>query len=64
MFGIILCFYTGLRIGELRGLEWSDINENCTILTVSKTVYRNKDENGEGQLCVDDPKTASSYRLN
>ncbi len=62
LFGIILCFYTGLRIGELLGLEWSDINENCTILTVNKTVYRNRDENGEWRLCVDGPKTASSHR--
>ncbi len=62
LFGIILCFYTGLRIGELLGLEWSDISEDCKILTISKTVYRGKDENGEWQLCIDDPKTVSSYR--
>ncbi len=63
LFGIILCFYTGLRIGELLGLEWCDISEDCRILTISKTVYRGKDKNGEWQLCIDDPKTASSYRL-
>ncbi len=62
LFGIILCFYTGLRIGELLGLEWSDISDDYRILTISKTVYRGKDENGEWQLCIDDPKTASSYR--
>ncbi len=63
LFGILLCFYTGLRIGELLGLEWSDISDDCKILTISKTVYRGKNENGEWQLCIDDPKTASSYRL-
>ncbi len=62
LFGIILCFYTGLRIGELLGLEWSDISDDCRILTISKTVYRGKDKNGEWQLCIDDPKTVSSYR--
>ncbi len=62
LFGITLCLYTGLRIGELLGLEWNDLNEECTILNVSKTVYRSKDEAGEWQLYVDNPKTASSYR--
>ena len=26
LFGIVLCLYTGLRIGELLALEWSDID--------------------------------------
>ncbi len=29
LFGIVFCFYTGLRIGELIALEWSDICEDC-----------------------------------
>ncbi len=63
LFGILLCFYTGLRIGELLGLEWTDLNRDCTILTVSKTVYRGKDDDGKWQVCVDDPKTSSSFRI-
>ncbi len=62
VFGIVLCFYTGLRIGELIGLEWSDLNSDFNILTVSKTVYRGKDESGKWQICTDEPKTASSFR--
>ncbi len=62
LFGIILCFYTGLRIGELLALEWSDFNDDFTVLTVSKTVYRHKNASGEWKLCIDVPKTDSSYR--
>ena len=28
LFGIVLCLYSGLRIGELLALEWSDIDFN------------------------------------
>ncbi len=62
LFGILLCFYTGLRIGELLALEWSDTDDECRILTVTKTVYRSRDETGEWQLFVDRPKTLASQR--
>lgn len=60
--GILLCLYSGLRIGELLALEWSDVNEDCTVLDIGKTVYRERNDNGEWQLFVDTPKTASSSR--
>ena len=58
LYGVIICLYTGLRIGELLGLEWHDIDFNKGILTVSKTVYDN-----QGQRCIDSPKTISSHRM-
>lgn len=63
LFGIILCLYSGLRIGELLGLEWSDVDLENGIITINKTIYREKDESGEWQLCVDTPKTTSSERI-
>ena len=62
LFGIRLCLYSGLRIGELLGLEWSDIDLERGIITIDKTVYREKDDTGSWQLCVDKPKTKSSER--
>ncbi len=62
LFGILLCLYTGLRIGELLGLEWQDVDLDCGIIHIDKTVYREKDENGIWQLCIDTPKTQSSAR--
>lgn len=62
MFGIILCLYTGVRIGELLALEWSDIDFAKSELSVTKTCYDAKTENGYGRI-TDVPKTANSYRI-
>ncbi len=61
--GILLCLYTGLRIGELLGLTWNDIDFERGVIKITKTVYREKDENGVWQFCVDTPKTKSSDRV-
>ena len=63
LFGIRLCLYTGLRIGELLGLEWQDVDMKKGILHIGKTVYREKNAEGEWQLFVDRPKTAASERM-
>ena len=62
LFGIRLCLYTGLRIGELLGLEWQDVDLEQGILHIGKTVYREKNSDGEWQLFVDRPKTVASER--
>lgn len=61
--GILLCLYTGLRIGELLGLTWQDVDLIRGIVCVDKTVYRGRDEKGQWQVCVDTPKTQSSTRM-
>lgn len=38
--GVLLSLYTGLRIGEVCGLKWSDIDFEKSILTVRRTVQR------------------------
>lgn len=62
MFGIILCLYTGLRIGELLALEWSDIDFSKAELSVTKTCYDGQDENGKNCRVTGTPKTESSKR--
>ena len=42
LIGIILCLYTGLRIGELLALEWKDIDYGNGTLTVEKNCYYGK----------------------
>ena len=61
--GIILCLYTGLRIGELLGLTWNDVDFDRGVIKITKTVYREKDGHGIWQLCVDTPKTKASDRV-
>lgn len=56
--GIVLCLYTGLRIGELLALSWKDIDLEKGILTVSKTC---RDGNINGKI-LDTPKTENSRR--
>lgn len=63
LFGILLCLYTGVRIGELLGLEWEDVDLAHGLLRVNKTVYRDRDESGAWRLVVDRPKTTSSDRI-
>lgn len=40
--GILLCFYTGIRLGELCALKWSDIDFDAGVMSVSRTVSRTK----------------------
>lgn len=58
LYGILLCLYSGLRIGELIALQWSDIDLTRGILTVSKSCHDSKDG-----LIIDAPKTISSRRV-
>ena len=39
-FGILLCIHTGIRIGELCALKWSDINVQTKLLNINKTMIR------------------------
>ncbi len=63
MFGVVLCLYTGLRIGELLALEWKDIDFQRGTLTISKTCHDGKDENGIFTRITDTPKTETSQRV-
>lgn len=63
LIGIFLCLYTGLRIGELLALEWSDIDLKKGEVYVSKSCYEAKDTEGIFVRITDTPKTMSSIRM-
>lgn len=56
--GIIICLYTGLRLGELLALSWKDVNFQERIIIVSKTCHDCKG----GKRNFGTPKTKSSCR--
>lgn len=62
LFGIVLCLYTGLRIGELLALTWQDVDFSSSLITVNRTCYDGMTKNGFGRI-LDMPKTTSSKRV-
>lgn len=61
--GILLSASTGMRIGELCALKWSDIDFEKSIVTVRKTMQRIKNSGGSGtKIIVTSPKSRTSCR--
>lgn len=55
---IILTIFTGVRLGELLGLEWSDIDFNNGIISINKSSQYLADKG----IFTKEPKTESSIR--
>ncbi len=58
----ILDLYTGLRIGELCALKWSDIDFSTGTLYVNSAVYSSTNDDGRWVLITDTPKSRTSVR--
>ena len=62
LYGILISLYTGLRIGELLALTWTDIDLAKCYINVNKTCYDSQ-VNGKLEKVIDSPKTSTSKRL-
>lgn len=60
--GIILCLYTGMRIGELCALKWEDIDLKTRYIRINKTLQRIYIEKNKTKILIDTPKSAKSSR--
>lgn len=64
---LLLCLYTGLRVGEICGLKWEDIDFSNKSLVIKRTIIRvkNLDSNmkNKTRLIESTPKSETSSRI-
>ena len=64
--GILICLFTGIRIGEICGLLWEDTDLKRGILSIKRTIQRIQIPDSSGNktsLLIGRPKTSSSERI-
>ena len=63
-FGILISLLMGIRIGELCGLRWSDVDFKNRILHIKRTVQRISISEGskKTKVIISSPKSEKSYR--
>jgi integrase len=59
--GILICLNTGIRIGEICGLQWGNIDLKNRIIYIRKTIQRISLEKGT-KIIINTPKTRTSFR--
>ena len=65
-FGIYLCLYTGMRIGEVCALQWKDIDLINYTININKTIQRvsncEANSSAKTKVIIDTPKSIASKR--
>lgn len=63
--GILLALTTGMRIGEICGLQWGDINLHSNTVAIRKTlqrIYTKEGREGVSQILISGPKSLNANR--
>ena len=64
--GIILCLFTGIRVGELCAMKWDDISLMEKKMYVHRTMLRLRTDTASGkrtEVKISEPKSACSVRI-
>lgn len=60
--GLMICLYTGIRLGEICALTWEDIDLENRKIVINKTIHR-INEKGKSYISIGTPKTVHSKRF-
>ncbi|GHU50651.1 transposase [Clostridia bacterium] len=63
--GVLICLYTGVRIGELCAMKWENINVDEGFIQITNTLQRIQAEESSGartKIIITSPKSSSSLR--
>ena len=60
--GLLICLCTGMRQGEVIGLQWKDVDTEGRLIHVRKTVQRLYGGENSGERIIGLPKTSTSIR--
>ena len=58
----MIAYYTGMRVGEICGLQWKDVNLVTNTISVTKTAKDYITDSGKHDVEISNPKTPSSVR--
>lgn len=65
--GILVCLYSGMRLGEICALRWEDIDLEKRIIHINHTIQRitvpSEQSSRKTQIIMDEPKTQFSARV-
>lgn len=65
--GLLVCMYTGIRLGEICALKWEDIDLRHHVLCINHTIQRivipEEKNRRRTRVIMDQPKTLSSVRI-
>ncbi len=64
--GILICLFTGIRIGEICALKWGDVDFKNSFININKTIQRiyiKNNNSNYSKIIISTPKTKNANRI-